>query len=520
MQHDYNLENQSGASFRADLNNLLKAIQTTNSGAIEPSSAEAGMLWYDNADINTHYLKVRNQDNTQWNILFQFDVAAQTWNNYDISDTIVNYAVATGGENTILLSVEKLRSYKNNQIFFFKATYDNTSTTTVNINSIGLKDVVKENVPLEEGDIKAGQTYMLIYSLANDNFELVSTASTSSGASSDFVKPDNSKPLFIKTLPASIEIPAGTKIKVEDALIEVATPVALSLNSNLDTGSKTPGTDYYVYAKSNFTFYISTNSSIATDRLIGGFHYGLVGESEAPTGNKTEADMVKIRGINTYSMWDLKFRPNCNPEGMAYINGKWYDIYLLNSEHITNGTSKAGAFIAGGATSYGRLIPKIPLMYGGDGTLTYGKLTWFQLCEIAASHGKKMIGYDEFPTIAYGVTEGKSSSTNGYETVAGKVEHYPHLTSKFGIEQAAGVQYIWGKDLMNGYGTTSFSWMDNADQRGQIYATANSPTAVALGGGRGSGARAGSRGSDWSISVWVSNWSIGSRFACDHLKLV
>jgi hypothetical protein len=360
----------------------------------------------------------------------------------------------------------------------------------------------------------------IIHSGGTTTFQEIENANNLIALTVNFKKPDYDKALFLKAGPSSIVIPAGTQVLVGSTAVEVAANVTLDLNTNLDTGAKTAGTDYYVYAKADSTFYISADKTITADRLVGGFHYGLIPEAEAPTGNKTESDMVKIRGINAYSMWDLKFRPNCNPEGMVYINGKWYDIYLLNSEHIANGTSKAGAFIAAGAASYGRLIPKIPLMYGGDGTLTYGKLTWFQLCEIAASHGKKMIGYDEFPTIAYGVTEGKSSSTDGYETVAGKVEHYPHLTSKFGIEQAAGVQYVWGKDLMNGYGTTTFVWVDYTDTRGQIYATSSSPTAVRLGGDRGNGANAGSRCSNWGSYVWYSNWNVGSRFACDHLKLV
>jgi hypothetical protein len=35
-QHDYNLINQTGASFRADLNNALVAIATNNAGASGP----------------------------------------------------------------------------------------------------------------------------------------------------------------------------------------------------------------------------------------------------------------------------------------------------------------------------------------------------------------------------------------------------------------------------------------------------------------------------------------------------
>lgn len=327
-------------------------------------------------------------------------------------------------------------------------------------------------------------------------------------------------PLFIKVSPSSIKIPAGLKLTVGAESFKVVSDYTLTLASDLLVPeTKTAGTDYFVYAKSDATFYISSNKDITTDRQIGGFHYGLVGETEAATGNKTEADMVKIRGINAYSFWDLKYRPTASPKGMINIGRRWYDIYLLNSEHITNGTSKAGATIAAGATTNGRAIPKIPLEYGGNGTLTYGKFTWFQACEIAKAHNKQLISYAEFPTIAYGVTECVSSSTNGYETVAGKIEHYPHLTSKYGIEQAAGTEWIWGSDLANGYGTTEFAWKDNTDGRGQIYSTSNSPTAVLLGGYRDGGVHAGSRVSNWSDYVWVSSWGIGCRFACDHLEL-
>jgi flagellar basal body rod protein FlgF len=46
-QHDYNLANQSGADFRADLNNALSAIATNNSGANQPSTTFAYEWWID-----------------------------------------------------------------------------------------------------------------------------------------------------------------------------------------------------------------------------------------------------------------------------------------------------------------------------------------------------------------------------------------------------------------------------------------------------------------------------------------
>ena len=130
-----------------------------------------------------------------------------------------------------------------------------------------------------------------------------------------------------------------------------------------------------------------------------------------------------------------------------------------------------------------------------------------------------MISYAEFPTITYGVLEGASSQTNAYEVVAGKIEHYPNLTSKYGIEQATGVQWIWGSNLANYPTDTTWAWRDNTDSRGQIYSTESSPTAVILGGLRDHGVNAGSRASSWNNYVWHSDWHIGCRFACDHLEL-
>ncbi len=68
--HDYDLANQSGASFRSDLNNALQAILTNNSSATAPSTTAAYMFW---ADTNTGILKIRNSSNNAWVELLQLD---------------------------------------------------------------------------------------------------------------------------------------------------------------------------------------------------------------------------------------------------------------------------------------------------------------------------------------------------------------------------------------------------------------------------------------------------------------
>jgi len=335
----------------------------------------------------------------------------------------------------------------------------------------------------------------------------------------DFLKPNANVPLFTKATVTTLTIPIGFEVTIGDGSVKLESVYTLDLDADLDTGSKVAGTDYFIYAKIDETFYLSVDKTKTDGRLIGGFHYSLTPSAEALTGNKTEADMVKIRGINEHSFWDLKWRPVAEPEGMVYINGKWYDIYLLNSEHIINGTSKAGLTIAGGAVdANARAIPKIPLEYGGNGSVNYGAFKWFHATEIGQSHSKMLISYEEFMGIAYGVVEGTDSSIVG-ETIIGAVEHYPELTSKFGVEQATGTQYIWGSDLI-GTTTGTFTWKDEAEQRGQIYSIGNSPNAVLLGGFRDDGVYAGSRCSYWAYYVWPSAWLIGCRFASDHLKLV
>ena len=69
-QADYNVANQSGASFRADLNNQLAAIVSNNSGASEPSTTYAYQWW---ADTTTGTLKLRNAANSAWIEILQLD---------------------------------------------------------------------------------------------------------------------------------------------------------------------------------------------------------------------------------------------------------------------------------------------------------------------------------------------------------------------------------------------------------------------------------------------------------------
>ena len=69
-QHDFNIANQGFPATRADINNALQALGSSNSGATAPSTTYANQLWYDTAN---NIIKIRNEDNDAWISLLTLD---------------------------------------------------------------------------------------------------------------------------------------------------------------------------------------------------------------------------------------------------------------------------------------------------------------------------------------------------------------------------------------------------------------------------------------------------------------
>ena len=70
--HDYVLANQSGSSFRSDLNNALAAIVSQNSNATEPATTYAYQYWVDTS-ATPALIKQRNAANDDWVTLAEVD---------------------------------------------------------------------------------------------------------------------------------------------------------------------------------------------------------------------------------------------------------------------------------------------------------------------------------------------------------------------------------------------------------------------------------------------------------------
>jgi hypothetical protein len=99
-QHDYIIENQSGAAFRADLNNALSAIVSQNSGANEPSTTYTYQWW---ADTTTGLLKLRNAANSAWITIGT--LASANLGLLTSSDASTTYLAKAGGTVTGVLEI-------------------------------------------------------------------------------------------------------------------------------------------------------------------------------------------------------------------------------------------------------------------------------------------------------------------------------------------------------------------------------------------------------------------------------
>jgi hypothetical protein len=94
-QHDYNIANQTAANARTDINNVLSAIATNNSGTSAPSTTFANQWWY---DTNAFILYIRANGNDAWIPVAYLD---QTGDNFRILDD--TQVVNTSGTQTGLL---------------------------------------------------------------------------------------------------------------------------------------------------------------------------------------------------------------------------------------------------------------------------------------------------------------------------------------------------------------------------------------------------------------------------------
>ena len=98
------------------------------------------------------------------------------------------------------------------------------------------------------------------------------------------------------------------------------------------------------------------------------------------------------------------------------------------------------------------------------------------------------------------------------------------FTSKWGVVQAAGCMWTWGRDFSyladgaDAAAITGWSWKGLG--RGGAYTQNTTGLVAALWGGSwANGSYCGSRASSWDVYPWNSSTYIGGRGRADHIRL-
>ena len=189
-QHDYVLDNQAGAAFRADLNLALLALVGASNGTSEPATMYAYMLWF---DTTNDLLKMRNAANDAWVTLAS--LVGNTWKPYRSGTALGTAATRTVGTGALahLPDVEDVQNqqgiyladtgvadayaitlipaiggYVEGQRFVVKAVNACTGASTLNVNGKGAGAIVwPDGSAMGPGDILAGQRFEVVRTATN-----------------------------------------------------------------------------------------------------------------------------------------------------------------------------------------------------------------------------------------------------------------------------------------------------------------------------------------------------------------
>ena len=210
--HDYDLANQSGASFRSDLNLALQAILTNNSSATAPSTTAAYMFW---ADTNTGILKIRNSTNNGWVELLELDGTL---------------TLEDGSASTPALA---FRDDFNTGIFSSEANKLDVacaggSKLQVNINGIIIAGTVTDNGATHDGDVTfTGAGANVVFDKSQNALEFADNAKAKFGSGGDLtISHDGSNSIINDSGTGELQLQrAGNTILALDADgIEITDP--------------------------------------------------------------------------------------------------------------------------------------------------------------------------------------------------------------------------------------------------------------------------------------------------------
>ena len=265
------------------------------------------------------------------------------------------------------------------------------------------------------------------------------------------------RPSLMTPNKTTVTIPAGMQVAINGGLYITSAATTLNLNSFI-TAANRKGKDVYVYAcvptsGTQPVFVASLNSTVPSgytssdSRKIGGFHC-LCADVGTISGHTLSGYVAG--DILPASVWDLLFRAEAENEGMVFIGGHWYDIYLPSWASNKLQSVYGGTIVDG--------VSAMPM---------HGE----RFAEYAGLVNKRLICRDEFLVIAKGSNERTNiansadpGTTGGHKDTAGR-----RMISNHGLEDCCGVLWQWTSNIFGTYNNVSSTTFAN---QGGINATA------------------------------------------------
>ena len=117
--------NPTGFDMRTELNNIISALESDNSGSSAPLNTVPYMKWLDTSNATYYYYKERNHDNTAWVTLFRYTVATKIMevvnNGTDLTTTLAlkaNLASPTFTGTVVLPSTTSIGTITNTELSY------------------------------------------------------------------------------------------------------------------------------------------------------------------------------------------------------------------------------------------------------------------------------------------------------------------------------------------------------------------------------------------------------------------
>jgi hypothetical protein len=148
---DYSLANQSGANFRSELNTILAAIVSQNSGSTAPSTTYAYQWWIDTG-VSPALLKIRNAANDAW--ITVGDVTAANLGLLTSATAASTYLALAGGTVTGELLIGTAGS-----LVFEGSSADANETTLAVTNPTADRTITLPDASLTVAGINLAQTF-------------------------------------------------------------------------------------------------------------------------------------------------------------------------------------------------------------------------------------------------------------------------------------------------------------------------------------------------------------------------